>query len=500
MTENELHLVRPELRPIKNDFQHMKVDMSIDSIDYGQRKVPRPSVPLENWQLDAFQRTVEYTIQTEQEPLDKKDEAFGTYLLKLLLSKSEWQNILGSFFKQSNDEVILDVTTGDRDLLTYPWEACAHANWNELGLSPPANEIAVVRTPGPYKEKWPVYEPVRILVAGVSSFGLPAPNFNKEYRVIVESLTQAGKQQGFEFDINQIIETSHQQLQMRVSAFQPHVVHLITHGEYGQHYLESPNGQPILVPTSSLVDALKAGINSLCLFVSTACMAMQENPEENTWGLGRRLASIVPVTIGMQIAISEEAALAFTQEFYASLGASYPVLKAYVHARERIRQQRPGSPEWIAPVLYRGTSKNTFLFSPIRISVILSNYVDMLDKKIQGLRIDNYNGELWRGVETIINDIDTNLIDGIQKKKIRLPDEQLPFLKKVEGQSSELRGNINNLKRFLLLSERVKSNIELADLEFKYDLGSKFSYSFELAKKLRNCLMEWLEIYNVFPR
>jgi len=58
-------------------------------------------------------------------------------------------------------------------------------------------------------------------------------------------------------------------------------------------------------------------------------MAMQENPDENSWGLGKRLSGVFPIAIGMQISISEDAALVFTRELYSSLAASYSVLDAY---------------------------------------------------------------------------------------------------------------------------------------------------------------------------
>jgi len=497
MANSDEHLVRPKLRPIPEDFQYMDVDVIIDSWDYGNRVAPRPAVPLVAWQIDAFERTANYDKERDgARPVHLNDQAFGTLLLQSFLIDPTAQSDFKTLLLKPESEICLDITTADPELLTYPWEACAHANWTSLGLSPPANGIAVVRSPGPYRDKWPAKEPIRILVAGVSAYGMPTPNFDKEYGLIVESLFNAGLEEGLRFEIIPLRETTHQLLRKNVNDYKPHVVHLITHGEDGQHYLEKSDGQPIQIPGSLLANALSVGSESLCLFVSTACMAMQENPNDNAWGLGRLLARIVPITIGMQIVISEEAALAFTQEFYACLGASHPILDAYKFARERIKGERPGSPEWIAPVLYRGTAINVHLFSGDIIAVLLDSFIASLGNHIKGIRQDNYDGELWIGIDKIINEIDARLIDGYQLGEYKLTEEQLPMLNQVVEVVEELGRNVNNIKRFFELSEQVRNKIELADLEFKYDIGSRVSYGFKFIKKLRNILMQWRGFYS----
>lgn len=495
MAQTDIHQARFTIETVPNEHRNMGVSISIDSQEFGREFVQSPAVPIENWQIDAYNRTVNYIKNASQPDINLQDQNYGTYLLKILLAKPEWKTIFGSLLRSSRDNILLEITTSDPELLAYPWEACAHADWRELDLPIPANPILVVRSPAPYRERWPASEPVRILVAGVSAYGLSTPNFDKEYRTIEEALLKTGLEQDLRFDIFPLRATTHQLLQKNVYDYQPHIIHFVTHGAQGKHYLETSDGQPIQIPGSLLASALNAGSESLCLFVSTACMAMQENPDSNIWGLGRILSEIVPITIGMQIAITEEAALIFTNEFYSSLGASSTVLKAFTQARERIKNQRPGSPEWIAPVIYRGTAIDTYLFSPFNVAVLLSEYSKKLDAKMLGLRKDSYNYQLWNDVDEIMNNIDVRLIDGFQKKEFRLGDEQIPLLGEIEEKTRELRININNIRRFLKLSENSRNKIELADLELKHDISSKITYSFELARQLRNSLMKWREYY-----
>lgn len=451
MADYEDHLVQPTLEPIPDDYQNMDVNMSIDSTRLGRQTVPRPSMPWEDWQIDAYNRTVNYLRSAKQLNVSQYDEEYGTHLLSLLLSKPNWRTIFGSFLLRSTNEVLLDITTSDPELLVYPWEVCAHANWEELQLPIPPNDIIIVRTPGPYTDKWPVEEPVRILVAGVSAHGLSTPNFDKEKRAITEGLESAGLQERVHYIIKPLRETTFQLLKKNVYDFKPHIVHLITHGAHGKHYLENSDGRPFHIPSNQLANALKAGEDSLCLFVSTACMAMEELPDENVWGLGRLLAEILPVTIGMQLPITEEAALAFTSTFYSGLGIPNRVLESYVQARETIRNLHFGSPEWIAPVLYRGSPNNRFLFSSHDINYYLAEVITDLDLKLDAL-LDPDRGfdislddKLWKDIYNTVNKTYKTLIDGLEKGAIKGSPHQESNLRSMKTFLRNLRALIFNI-------------------------------------------------------
>ncbi len=451
MADYEDHLVQPTLEPIPNDYQNMDIDMSIDSLRYGRATVPRPSMPWADWQIDAYKRTLNYLSSAGQLNVSQYDQDYGTHLLSLLLSKPEWKTIFGTFLRRSRNEVLLDITTSDPELLVYPWEVCAHANWEELQLPAPPNDIIIVRTPGPYHDKWPAEEPIRILVAGVSAHGISTPNFDKEKRAMTDGLENAGLQERVHYVIKPIRETTYQVLKKNIFDFKPHVVHLVTHGARGKHYLENSDGTPFHIPSNQLANALKAGEDSLCLFVSTACMAMEELPEENVWGLGRLLAEILPVTIGMQLAITEEVALAFTSTLYSGLGIPNRVLESYVQAREKIRNLHFGSPEWIAPVLYRGSSANEHLFSSRDINYYLADLVTELDLRLDVL-LDSDRGfevslddELWKEIYNTVNKVYKTLIDGLEKGVIKGNPQQNSNIRSMKTRIRNLRGLVFNI-------------------------------------------------------
>jgi hypothetical protein len=432
MSHTDTHLVHSKLQPAPSDQEkvNMSVDVEIDEYGYETQVVQRPSFQLEEWQVRAYARMSNYVKGNVDKSVDPYDQRFANELLGKLLPTQELRGAFEYLGQNSQSEVVLDVTTNDPDFLAYPWEVCAHANWRALGILPPIQPVVVVRSRSPYYEKLLANEPIQILVAGVMPYDLPSVNFEKEYRLIKESISRVLGRQSERFTVIPEREVTLQSLRVAVAQHKPHVLHLITHGENGNHYFETTRGDPILVSSTDLLRAISVEGVNLSLFVSTACMGMQDNLDENTWGLGKRLSSIIPITIGMQIAISEAAALAFTDEFYGSLAASFSVLDSFALARERILKERPGSPEWIAPILYRGIRHNAALFSHEDLPNLLKWAISGLDEKLSVLRTPGVGFstsiriEIWIELLDIVNEVDTRLVSGLSNETIRVNKTQ----------------------------------------------------------------------------
>jgi CHAT domain-containing protein len=62
----------------------------------------------------------------------------------------------------------------------------------------------------------------------------------------------------------------------------------------------------------------------------------------------------IPAVVAMQFEISDEMGVAFSESFYANLGAGLPIHRALVSTRAELRAG--GYSEWIAPVLYMRTT------------------------------------------------------------------------------------------------------------------------------------------------
>ena len=71
----------------------------------------------------------------------------------------------------------------------------------------------------------------------------------------------------------------------------------------------------------------------------------------------------VPAVLGMQIPISDAAAIAFSGAFYQRLAAGDPIDTATVEGRMAVHLKDPDSQEWATPVLFL-RSQDGHLFDP----------------------------------------------------------------------------------------------------------------------------------------
>jgi hypothetical protein len=135
-----------------------------------------------------------------------------------------------------------------------------------------------------------------------------------------------------------------------------HVFHYIGHGEYdersgeGSLVLERPDGRPHEVSGERLGSTL-CDRKTLRLAVLNACEAAKTAPQDPLAGVAANLIEHeVPAVVGMQFAITDEGAIAFAQEFYATLAEGYPVDAAVTEARRAMAAD--DEIEWGTPVLF----------------------------------------------------------------------------------------------------------------------------------------------------
>jgi SMODS-associated and fused to various effectors sensor domain/CHAT domain len=153
---------------------------------------------------------------------------------------------------------------------------------------------------------------------------------------------------------------------LRDGAF--HVLHFIGHGgfdpESGQWYLlfeKKGERQPILA--EQLADRL-GDVPSLRLAVLNACHSGELAKEAGGNPLAGIAAALsacgVPAVIGMQVAVTDSAAVDFASAFYGTLRQGEAIETALAEGRAEIDVS---SPEWATPVLYlRGESSELFDF------------------------------------------------------------------------------------------------------------------------------------------
>jgi hypothetical protein len=146
---------------------------------------------------------------------------------------------------------------------------------------------------------------------------------------------------------------------------QPHVFHYIGHGSFdgaggGQLLFEADNGHGQARPGSDL-GLLLFSHATLRLIVLNACDTARSTAESLFGGAAQRLLRMgAPAVVGMQYPVSDDAAVAFTREFYGALSIGYPLDAAMTEGRKAVFAKRRAA-EWGTPVLYTRAS-DTRLF------------------------------------------------------------------------------------------------------------------------------------------
>jgi len=208
----------------------------------------------------------------------------------------------------------------------------------------------------------PVQLPIRILVMIASPGDYPELDVNRERQRLERSLGFLDQQGLVEIDVMSRPTLGALQNRLRQNTY--HIFHFIGHGVYdgerGVLILENEHGQSQQVSGELLANLLGDHI-SLRLAVLNACDGATISPCETTYcepfsGVAEALVQGrpgIPAVVAMQFAITDDAAIIFTGEFYEALiAAGYPVDAAVSEARKAIRVGLRNTVEWATPVLY----------------------------------------------------------------------------------------------------------------------------------------------------
>jgi hypothetical protein len=225
--------------------------------------------------------------------------------------------------------------------------------------------ISIVRTIGVASSVGPVAVSgkLRVLVASAQPEGSTPLGWEEEVRKIKSALV-VRTDTTVELLENASFDATWQRL--RDGKF--HVFHFIGHGGYdsasGEWYLLFENeraDQPVLATTVadrlSSMPLLRLAVLNACHTGELACDA-GGNPMA---GIAAALSVYgVPAVVGMQVAVTDSAAVNFASAFYGALREHEPIEVAVADGRFEID---PSSPEWATPVLYlRGETSDLFDF------------------------------------------------------------------------------------------------------------------------------------------
>lgn len=173
-------------------------------------------------------------------------------------------------------------------------------------------------------------------------------------------------------------------LQRHLRRKEYHILHFIGHGNFnrnvqdGELIFEDEQRRGRRVSGQDL-GMLLHDHDSLRLAVLNTCEGARSSRSDPFAGVAQSLVQQgIPAVIAMQFAISDEAAIMFSQEFYRALADGYPVDSALTEARKTIFAQ-DNEVEWATPVLYMRSSDGR-LFDWNKSNVAMAETVAPVEK------------------------------------------------------------------------------------------------------------------------
>ncbi|WP_163995701.1 CHAT domain-containing protein [Pyxidicoccus caerfyrddinensis] len=208
--------------------------------------------------------------------------------------------------------------------------------------------------------------PLRVLLVRAGARGYGGLQYQAEQDSITDALSSISGVQCDSLDM-----PTRQELRRKLRVFHPHVLHFMGHGKVDEHtgsgwvYLRDDKGGPVPLRSRDVAE-LFSGLLAPQLVVLNACQSARGALSVDGHGsvAGALVSQGVAAVIAMQFAISDQAATAFTEEFYARLAEGASIDDAVTEGRLAIRSKVPDSFEWCTPALYMRAGATGVLLRP----------------------------------------------------------------------------------------------------------------------------------------
>ncbi len=241
-------------------------------------------------------------------------------------------------------------------LADLPWEYLYDTSLNRfLALSSETPLVRYLELPEAVRSLQ-VPPPLRVLVMISSPPGYPPLDVEREWAKVSDALADV---RALGLVVAERLETATlTALQRKLRRGAYHIFHFIGHGAFdeaaqdGVLLLEGEDtgrGRPV---TGQDLGVLLRDHRPLRLVILNACEGARASRTDPFAGTAQSIVQQgIPALIAMQFEISDDAAIAFSHEFYGALADGYPVDAALAEARKGIYAKATDL-EWGTPVLY----------------------------------------------------------------------------------------------------------------------------------------------------
>lgn len=322
--------------------------------------LPFSDIELDNFILRFGQaRRTTRNMGATSETANRSLREFGTRLYEAIFNgqiSDRLHSSLAITGQKENTGLRIRLRLSDApELIDIPWEYlfdASRARFLTLSIETPL--VRYLDLPGQVNPL-AVQPPLHILVMISSPNGYPPLDVEQEWEKLKDAVTSL-ESRGL-IILERMKKPTLVELQHHLRKQNIHIFHFIGHGSFDQSLqdgvliLETEDGRSR--PTSGKdLGMLLHDEKSIQLAVLNACEGGRTSRQDPFAGVGQSLVQQgIPAVVAMQFEISDQAAIAFSHEFYAALADNYPVDAALTEARKAIFAL-DSIAEWGTPVLY----------------------------------------------------------------------------------------------------------------------------------------------------
>jgi tetratricopeptide (TPR) repeat protein len=284
---------------------------------------------------------------------------FGGRLFDAVFTKDMWACLRRSLEVAQAEgaglRIRLQLTRDAQALADLPWEYLYDSELNRfLALSADTPVTRYLALPEPVRPLT-IQPPLKVLVMISSPSDYLPLDVEREWTILQDALHDLSRDGLVVAERLEKATLPH--LQRRLRRGEYHIFHFIGHGAFdegtqdGVLLLEDDAGRGRAVSGQDL-GTLLHDHRSLRLAIINACEGARSSQSDPFAGTAQSLVQQgIPGVIAMQFEISDDAAIAFSHEFYGALADGFPMDAALAEARKAIYAAVPDV-EWGTPVLF----------------------------------------------------------------------------------------------------------------------------------------------------
>lgn len=283
---------------------------------------------------------------------------FGSRLFHSVFKEDVMQNLRSSLdeaYRQGAGLRLKLRLSNAPKLMDLPWEFLYYQSLNRfLSLSLESPIVRFLDLPE-FIRPLRISPPIRVLFIVSNAKDYMQLDVNQEWEKINQALG-ALVQKG-QLAIDLLTNPTQTRLLRALRKTEYHILHFVGHGGYdakseeGVLILEDENGNGFPV-SGSRIGTMLHDERTLRLVVLNACEGARTSGTDPFAGVAQTIIQQgIPAVIAMQFEITDEAAIAFSNSFYATLADGFPVDAALTEARKEIFANG-NDVEWGTPVLY----------------------------------------------------------------------------------------------------------------------------------------------------